>query len=92
MLERRKSTRLRVLKNVKLIIGESSIVDCVVGNLTSVGARVMISNTIKLPERLEMTFDNCQTVRSCRIVWRTQNETGIQFLCATTSTHRAGSN
>jgi len=81
MLERRKSTRLRVLKNVKLIIGGSSIVDCVVSNL--VGARVMISNTIKLPERLEMTFDNCQTVRPCRIVWRTQNATGIQFLRAT---------
>ena len=79
MLERRRSERLRMLKSVKLIVGKTSIVDCVVGNLTSNGARVMISNTVDLPERLEMTFDNCQTIRSCRVVWRTQNETGIQF-------------
>jgi ribosomal protein S1 len=81
MPERRKSARLRVLKNAKFIIGKSSIIDCVVRNLTSVGARVTISNTTNLPEKLEMTFDRGQTIRSCRVVWRTLNETGIEF-CA----------
>jgi len=41
----------------------------------------MISNTTDLPEKLEMTFDGGQTIRRCRIVWRTLNETGIK-LCA----------
>jgi ribosomal protein S1 len=81
MPERRKSARLRVLKNAKLIIEKSSVIDCVVRNLTSVGARVTISNTTALPEKLEMTFDRGRTIRSCRIVWRTLNETGIEF-CA----------
>jgi len=80
MLERRRSVRLRVLKSVKLIIGKSSIIDCVVGNLTNVGARVLISNTIDLPKRLEMTFDKGKTIRSCRIVWRAKKETGIEFV------------
>jgi hypothetical protein len=80
MLERRRSVRLRVLKSVKLIIGKSSIIDCVVGNLTNVGACALISNTIDLPERLEMTFDKGKTIRSCRIVWRTKKEKGIEFV------------
>jgi ribosomal protein S1 len=81
MLERRKSARLRVLKNAKLIVEKSSVIDCVVRNITSVGARVMIPNTTGLPEKLEMTFDRGQTIRSCRVIWRTLNETGIEF-CA----------
>ena len=81
MQERRKSARLRVLKNVKVIVGNSSVIDCFVSNLTSAGVRIMISNTTDLPEKLEMTFDGGQTIRRCRIVWRTLNETGIKF-CA----------
>jgi methyl-accepting chemotaxis protein len=79
MLERRRSARSRIFKNAKLIIGKSSAIDCVVRNLTNVGARVVVSNTTDLPERLEMTFDSGQTIRPCRIVWRTQNETGMEF-------------
>jgi hypothetical protein len=80
MLERRRSTRLRVARKVKLVIGKTSIIDCVIGNLTSVGARVIISNMIYLPERLEMTFDEGHTIRPCRIVWRTQNQRELSFV------------
>jgi hypothetical protein len=68
MQERRKSARLRVLKNVKVIVGNSSVIDCFVSNLTSAGARIMISNTTDLPEKLEMTFrwrSNYSTLPHC---------------------------
>jgi hypothetical protein len=80
MQDRRKSARTRVFKNAKLFIGTSSVVDCLVGNLTNTGARVQIANTIDLPEELGITFDGGYSVRSCRPIWRTANEAGVEFL------------
>jgi PilZ domain len=77
--ERRKHPRLRVLKSAKLIFGKASVFDCVVRNLTAVGARIEIPNTIDLPQVFEMTFDGGRSIRSCRLVWRTSSGTGVEF-------------
>jgi hypothetical protein len=79
MQERRKFIRSRVLKSAKLVVGSSSLIDCVVRNLNTAGARVQIPTVTDLPEGLTMTFDGGRTMRSCRIVWRTLNETGLEF-------------
>ena len=79
MQERRKFIRSRVLKSAKLIVGPASLIDCVVRNLNTAGVRVQIPSTADLPEGLTMTFDGGRTMRSCRIVWRTLNETGLEF-------------
>ena len=79
MHERRKNARSRVLKNAKLVLEASSIIDCVVRNLTNVGARIQIPKTTNLPETLNLTFDGGRSLRPCRIVWRTLNETGVEF-------------
>ena len=57
MLERRRFTRTRMHKAAKVLLGKSSVVDCVVHNLTDAGAGVEIPNTIALPEALDLTFD-----------------------------------
>ncbi|HYC18192.1 MAG TPA: PilZ domain-containing protein [Pseudolabrys sp.] len=79
MQERRKSARSRVVKNAKLVLGASSVIDCVVRNLTNVGARVEISHTTDLPDALELTFDGGRSYRPCRIIWRATDETGVEF-------------
>ena len=79
MRERRKNSRSRVLKSAKLILGSSSVIDCVVRNLTNVGARIQIPSTTDLPENMDMTFDGGRSLRPCRIVWRTLDETGVEF-------------
>ena len=80
MKERRKSTRSRVLRGSKIVLGTASVIDCVVRNVTNSGARVQIANTVELPEDLGLTFDGGFSVRPCRIVWRTVTETGVQFV------------
>jgi len=80
MQERRETTRTRVLRGAKLILGTSSVIDVVVRNVTNAGARVQIANTVELPEAFALTFDGGLSVRSCRTVWRTITETGVQFL------------
>jgi hypothetical protein len=78
--ERRKSGRSRVLKSAKLVLDRSSIIDCVVRNLTNKGARIQIANTVNLPRAFEMTFDGGYSVRPCRLIWRSVTETGIEFV------------
>ena len=80
MQERRKSGRSRVLKDAKLFFGSSSMIDCVVRNFTNVDARIGIPNTVELPEAFGLTFDGGYSLRPCRIIWRTSNETGVEFL------------
>jgi hypothetical protein len=77
--ERRKSARSRVFKGAKLFLGTSSVIDCVVRNVTNVGARIQIANTVELPDAFGLTFDAGFTIRPCRIVWRSVTETGVEF-------------
>jgi hypothetical protein len=55
------------------------VIDCVVRDLTNVGARIEIQNTVDLPEAVDITFDGGHTFQPCRLVWRTLNETGLEF-------------
>ena len=80
MHDRRDRSRSRIFKSAKLILGTSSVFDCVVRNLTNGGARIEIPNAVDLPEAVDITFDGGRTFRPCRLVWRTLNETGVQFL------------
>ena len=80
MQDRRKSARSRVLKSAKLLLGTSSVIDCVLRNVTNSGARVQIANTVELPDMLNLTLDGGYSVRPCRVVWRSLSETGVEFI------------
>jgi len=80
MQERRAGARCRVLKGAKLILGTSSLLDCLVHNLTNRGATIEIANAADLPENLSMTFDGGRTIRPCRLAWRKCDQIGVQFL------------
>jgi hypothetical protein len=80
MQERRKITRTRVLKGAKFLLGNSSVRDCVVRDLTNAGAGVEIPNTIDLPEALDLTFNSSRSFRRCRLVWRKISKTGVEFV------------
>jgi hypothetical protein len=80
MQEQRKIARSRVLKGAKLILGNSSTFDCTVRDLTNVGARIEIPNTVGLPKTLVLTFDGGRSVHQCRFVWRALNKAGVEFV------------
>lgn len=67
MAESRKYPRMRVLKGAKIILGTSSVFDCVVRDLTNVGARVKIQNVVDLPKEVAISFDGGRTCRRCRV-------------------------
>ncbi len=80
MQERRKSGRSPVFKGAKIVLGNTSLIDCVVRNVTNTGARIQIANTIELPAGLALTFDGGYSIRPCKVVWRTVTETGVEFV------------
>jgi hypothetical protein len=80
MQERRKRPRSRVLKSAKLVLAKSSVFDCVVRDLSKIGARIEIPNAIDLPEKLDMAFDGGRFTRACRLVWRKLTRSGVEFL------------
>jgi two-component system cell cycle response regulator len=79
MQERRKINRTRVLKAAKFLLGKSSVIDCVVRDLTNAGAGVEVPNTIDLPEALDLTFNGGRSSRRCRRVWQKLNRAGVEF-------------
>ena len=79
MQERRKIARTRVLKGAKFLLGKSSVQDCVVRDLTNVGAGVEVPNTIDLPDALDLKFNGSRTSRRCRLIWRKISKTGVEF-------------
>ena len=79
MQERRKFGRTRVLKGAKIVLGNSSVIDCAVRNMTNAGARLQIANSIDLPDGLGLTLDGGHSIRPCKVVWRSVTETGVEF-------------
>jgi hypothetical protein len=80
MHERRKLTRTRVLKGANMLLGKSSVIDCVARNLTNSGAGLEVPNATGLPETLDLTLDAGHSFRRCRLVWRKLNKVGVEFL------------
>ena len=80
MKERRKLTRTRVLKGAKMLLGKSSVIDCVARDLTNKGAGLDVPNTCGLPETLDLTLDAGHSVRRSRLIWRKLNKAGVEFL------------
>jgi len=77
---RRAVPRTSVLRNAKIIVPRrSAMIHCTVQNITSGGARLKMANTYGLPQTFDLTFEHGRTRRSCRVVWRTNDELGVTF-------------
>jgi hypothetical protein len=78
MRERRRVRRTNVYKCAKISIN-GSLRDCVVRDISSLGARLAMTSTCSIPDRFSLTFDAAHTMRGCRIAWRSPNEVGVEF-------------
>ncbi len=78
--DRRALQRTRVLRCAKIIVpSRSRVVHCTVQNITGAGACLKVADTFGLPETFELTFEHGRTRRSCRVIWRTNDQLGIAF-------------
>ncbi len=78
MQERRRVRRMQVFKCAKIAVNHS-LRDCVVRDISSLGARLAFVSTAYIPDRFELTFDSARTLRPCRVAWRTDTQIGVEF-------------
>jgi len=78
--ERRRVRRTRVLKGARIIFNQQTLtVDCVVRNLTNLGACLHVPGVTGFPAAFELTFDAGRSGRNCRVIWRLADTTGVVF-------------
>ena len=56
-----------------------AVLDCIVRDISPLGARVELCDTSKLANIFELTFDSGRTLRACHVVWRRPMHVGVEF-------------
>jgi len=63
----------------KVLMGPSHTYDCLVRDISTLGARLEFTTTASLPDRFELAFEKARTLRVCRVAWRTNTQVGVEF-------------
>lgn len=80
MTDRRHTPRQRTFLGGKIAFDKrSSTMDCLVRNMTDGGARIVFSDSVLLPEQIELTVPHKGLETRCKIVWRKGTEMGVSF-------------
>jgi len=80
--DRRRIVRSRVLKGATILVGSSPVIECIVRDVTNIGARLQIAKVIDVPMVFDLTLDGGRTIRPCKVVWRELTEAGVEFVLA----------
>lgn len=90
MDEKRKAPRRRVLKDGKIVYADAMrVIDCTIRDMSVEGARLLIANTIGIPDTFYLYEKSTGLIYFTSIVWRQSNALGVKFDGAPTSIHDA---
>ncbi len=77
---KRKSTRLRVLKGAKIVpLATWSLTDCTVRDLSETGAKLRCTDAAKVPDEFRFLLPTENTIQKAKVVWREGDIMGIEF-------------
>ena len=80
MPEHRHSQRTHMLRAGKIVFNnKSSVIDCMVRNLSRNGACLLVPNVIGVPSTFELLIEGEGASRPCEMIWNNQNRIGIEF-------------
>ena len=79
-------TELRQYRRTKSFLGgliydcrKRGAMDCMIRDLSEDGARIALSQTVALPEVIELDIPQRELRRRARVVWRRNDEVGLCF-------------
>lgn len=78
MSRERTFPRRRVLKSGTIEFGGGAI-DCMVRNLSTVGAALEVTSPVGIPENFMLIFRTEGLQMPCRVVWRREKRVGVAF-------------
>jgi hypothetical protein len=90
MDDKRKSSRRRVLKGGKIVFADGMrVIDCTIRDLSAKGARLIIANTIGVPDTFQLFEKSSGMLYPATVVWRQTDALGVKFDGPATSIHDA---
>lgn len=90
MDEKRKTPRRRVLKEGKIVFADGMrVFDCTIRDMSEDGARLLIANTVGLPDSFQLYEKSSGMLYPARVAWRQPNSIGVAFTGPATSIHDA---
>ena len=83
MAEARHAERARALLGAQIYLNNrQSTIECQIRNISATGAKLVIADTIAVPEEFELNIPQKGRLLNARVIWRTPKETGIVFVSA----------
>jgi hypothetical protein len=81
MGERRASPRQRRLNGAKIVFNNnSSVIDCIVRDLSPQGARLLVASPVGIPDRFDLRIDRNGACHPSKVAWKTSDQIGVNFL------------
>lgn len=81
MLERRQHFRSRALLGGSLAYNNrTSVMSCVVRNITPAGAKISVDHVAVLPDEFDFSLPRRDERRRARVVWRKGDAAGLAFV------------
>ena len=78
LVEKRAAIRRRVLK-AGTIEFDGGAVNCMVRNMTDLGAMLDVASPIGIPDRFTLALQTDRLRKYCRTVWWNENRIGVAF-------------
>lgn len=80
MKERRLSSRHKSFLQGRIYFNNRrSTIDCLIRDYSEAGARLKFSETVNVPEAMELYIPNREQVHRARVEWRSGDEMGVSF-------------
>jgi PilZ domain len=78
--ERRKTSRQRsFLRGMVHFNNQRSVLDCLIRDISPYGARLVFSDTVTIPDVLELYIPQKEQTLRVHVVWRHGEEVGVMF-------------
>ncbi len=88
MDEKRKTARRRVLKEGKIIFADGMrVIDCTIRDMSEAGARLLIANTVGIPDTFHLFEKSSGMIYPASIAWRQPSAIGVKFDGPASSVH-----
>ena len=80
MGERRASPHQRRLNGAKIVFNNnSSVIDCIVRDLSPQGTRLLVVSPVGIPDRFVLRIDRNGACHPSKVTWKADDQIGVSF-------------
>lgn len=77
----RRETRVKSILQAKVVYdNKNASIECQIRNMSRLGAKLIVDRGITFPQEFDLYLPQKGKVVRSRVIWRNQDETGVEFL------------